>query len=54
VEVVDPVVVSSLYPVVTVLAASVFLRERLRRDQALGIALALAAVLLIVAGGEMA
>jgi drug/metabolite transporter (DMT)-like permease len=47
------VVVSSLYPVVTVLAASILLRERLRRDQALGIALALAAVLLIVAGGEM-
>jgi drug/metabolite transporter (DMT)-like permease len=41
------VVLSSLYPVVTTVLAAVFLRERLRPPQLLGIALAVAAVVLI-------
>lgn len=42
-------ILSSLYPAVTVLLAAVILRERVSRLQATGIALALAAVLLISA-----
>jgi drug/metabolite transporter (DMT)-like permease len=41
------VVLSSLYPVVTTLLAAVFLHERLRPHQFLGIALAVGAVVLI-------
>ena len=41
------VVLSSLYPVVTTLLAAVFLHERLRPHQLLGIALAVTAVVLI-------
>lgn len=43
-------VVSSLYPVATVVLARVLLRERLTRAQYLGIACGLAAVILIAAG----
>ncbi|MEO8183443.1 MAG: EamA family transporter, partial [Deltaproteobacteria bacterium] len=39
--------VTSLYPITTVLLASVVLGERLRRHQSLGLACAAAAVLLI-------
>ena len=43
-------VLSSLYPVTTVILATVFLRERIGRVHALGIALAVIAVALIAAG----
>ena len=41
------VVLSSLYPVVTALLAAIFLRERLRLIQLLGIALAALAIALL-------
>jgi drug/metabolite transporter (DMT)-like permease len=44
------VVLSSLYPVVPVLVGLLFLGERLRRSQALGLAAALAATTLIAVG----
>ncbi|WP_436772599.1 EamA family transporter [Yinghuangia sp. YIM S09857] len=43
-------VLGSLYPVVTALAACVFLKERLRPAQALGAGLALAGTILLAAG----
>jgi uncharacterized membrane protein len=43
-------VLSSLYPVVTVILASVFLHERVTRSHAAGIALAAAAIACIAAG----
>lgn len=43
-------VLSSLYPVTTVILASVFLGERVTRDHAIGIALAAVAVAAIAAG----
>jgi drug/metabolite transporter (DMT)-like permease len=43
-------VLSSLYPVVTVALAQVHLGERIARIQQIGVALALAGVLLISAG----
>jgi drug/metabolite transporter (DMT)-like permease len=42
-------ILSSLYPAITVLLAAIILRERVSRIQATGIALALAAILLISA-----
>jgi drug/metabolite transporter (DMT)-like permease len=44
-------VLSSLYPVSTVILAAAILRERVTRAHALGIALALAAIVLIAGGG---
>ena len=41
---------SSLYPVTTVVLAAVFLRERVQRGHAVGILLAFAAIAMIVAG----
>jgi len=43
-------VLSSLYPVSTVILARTFLHERMRRSQALGVAAALVGVALIAAG----
>lgn len=43
-------VVSSLYPVATLILARIFLGERVRRIQGAGICAALAGVLLIAAG----
>jgi uncharacterized membrane protein len=43
-------VLSSLYPVTTVVLATVFLRERVTRSHAVGIALAIAAIAFIAAG----
>lgn len=43
-------VLSSLYPVVTVILAAVLLRERITRDHTLGIGLAAAAIVLIGVG----
>jgi len=43
-------VLSSLYPVTTVVLAALLLRERVTRDHAFGIVLALAAIALIAAG----
>jgi drug/metabolite transporter (DMT)-like permease len=45
-------VLSSLYPVTTVLLASVVLRERVTRSHAVGIVLALAAIACIAAGSS--
>lgn len=42
-------ILSSLYPAVTVLLAAIFLRERVSRIQAIGITLALGAIILISA-----
>ena len=42
-------ILSSLYPAVTVLLAAIILRERVSRIQAVGIVLALGAILLISA-----
>ncbi len=44
------VVLSSLYPVMTVILASTFLRERVTRTHAVGIVLAVAAIVCIAAG----
>ena len=43
-------VLSSLYPVMTVILAAVFLRERVTRTHAVGIALAVGAIACIAAG----
>jgi drug/metabolite transporter (DMT)-like permease len=43
-------VLSSLYPVMTVILATIFLRERVTRTHAVGIALAVAAIACIAAG----
>ena len=43
-------VLSSLYPVTTVVLAALLLRERVTRDHAVGIVLALVAIVLIAAG----
>ena len=43
-------VLSSLYPVTTVILATVFLRERVTRTHAVGIALAVGAIACIAAG----
>ena len=43
-------VLSSLYPVTTVILATVFLRERITRSHAIGIALAATAIACIAAG----
>jgi len=45
-------VLSSLYPVITVILAAVFLRERVTRTHAVGIALAVGAIGCIAAGTE--
>ena len=45
-------VLSSLYPVVTVILAAVVLRERVTRDHAIGIVLAVAAIVLIGVGSR--
>lgn len=45
-------VLSSLYPVTTVVLATVFLRERVTRSHAAGIALAFAAIVCIAAGSS--
>jgi drug/metabolite transporter (DMT)-like permease len=44
-------VLSSLYPVVTAVLAAVFLRERLRPIQYLGVSVAMVGVVLLTAGG---
>jgi drug/metabolite transporter (DMT)-like permease len=43
-------VLSSLYPVTTVILAAILLRERVTRDHTVGIALAVAAIALIGLG----
>ncbi len=43
-------VLSSLYPVTTVILAAIALRERVTRDHGLGIVLAAAAILMIGVG----
>jgi drug/metabolite transporter (DMT)-like permease len=45
-------ILSSLYPVTTVILATVFLRERVTRAHAIGIALAVAAIVAIAAGAS--
>ena len=45
-------VLSSLYPVTTVVLATIFLRERVTRSHAIGIALAVAAIACIAAGSS--
>jgi drug/metabolite transporter (DMT)-like permease len=45
-------VLSSLYPVTTVVLATVFLRERVTRAHAVGIALAVAAIVCIAVGSS--
>ena len=45
-------VLSSLYPVMTVILASVFLRERVTRTHAVGIVLAVVAIVCIAAGSS--
>jgi uncharacterized membrane protein len=47
-------VLSSMYPVTTVILATVFLRERVTRMHAFGIGLAVTAVILIAAGSRVA
>jgi drug/metabolite transporter (DMT)-like permease len=44
-------VLTSLYPAATVLLAKVFLQDRLSRSQVVGLALALAGVIMLTAGG---
>jgi len=51
IELAPAAVVSSLYPVITVLLAATILRERLTRSHAAGIALAFVSVVMIAAGG---
>ncbi|MDO7869434.1 DMT family transporter [Nocardioides jiangxiensis] len=45
-----PAILTSLYPAFTILLAAIVLRERILRDQALGLALCGAAVVLVAAG----
>jgi drug/metabolite transporter (DMT)-like permease len=52
IELAPAAVVSSLYPVVTVLLAATILRERMTRSHAVGIALATVGVAMIAGGGR--